>query len=410
MASWRVLALLAFSVFINYVDRGNLSIAAPLLKTELHLSASQLGVLLSSFFWTYTLCQLPVGWLIDRFDVTWILAMGFFLWSTATTISGLLHGFPALLVMRLILGIGESVAYPAYGKILAQHFPEHYRGTANAVISAAQASGPAFATFAGGIVINRFSWRPFFVFLGLASLLWLLPWFRWRPREAAGAVSQPKFHQPLAGVLAVLKQRSAWGTCLGLFSANYLLYILLTWLPLYLVQERHFSLASTGKIAGAAFLLKAVGALSSGRISDFWISSGATPTLVRKTFLCGGLTLAGILLVFSALAPTNLCIILLLAASFSGGTTGGHIWAASQTLAGPRLAGTWTGLQTFVGNFAGILAPVITGLVVERTGKFLWAFVITAMVGWVGTLSWLVVVGPIRQVAWTQFRPSETAA
>lgn len=410
MASWRVLALLAFSVFINYVDRGNLSIAAPLLRTELHLSASQLGVLLSSFFWTYTLCQLPVGWLIDRFDVTWILAMGFFVWSTATTISGLLHGFAALLVMRLILGIGESVAYPAYGKILAQHFPEHYRGSANAVISAAQASGPAFATFAGGIVINRFSWRPFFVFLGLASLLWLLPWFRWRPRDAAGAVSQRKFHQPLAGVLAVLKQRSAWGTCLGLFGANYLLYILLTWLPLYLVQERHFSLTSTGKIAGAAFLLKAVGALSSGRISDFWISSGATPTLVRKTFLCGGLTLAGILLVFSALAPTNLCIILLLAASFSGGTTGGHIWAASQTLAGPRLAGTWTGLQTFVGNFAGILAPSITGLVVDRTGKFLWAFVITAVVGWVGTLSWLLVVGPIRQVAWTQLRPSETSA
>src|SRR5215467_12651798 len=231
--------------------------------------------------------------------------MGFILWSAATTISGLLHGFATLLVMRLILGIGESVAYPAYGKILAQHFPEHYRGTANAVISAAQASGPAFATFAGGIVINRFGWRPFFVFLGLASLLWLLPWFRWRPRETAGAVSQPKFREPLTGVLAVLKQRSAWGTSVGLFCGNYLLYILLTWLPFYLVQERHFSLSSTGKIAGAAFLLKAVGALSTGRISDLWISSGATPTVVRKAFLCGGLTLGGILLISAALVPTK---------------------------------------------------------------------------------------------------------
>ena len=240
-------------------------------------------------------------------------------------------------------------------------------------------------------------------------MLWLLPWFRWRPREAASAVSQPKFHEPLA-VLAVLKQRSAWGTCLGAFSGNYLLYILLTWLPFYLVQERHFSLTSTGKIAGAAFIMKAGGALSSGRISDLWISSGATPTLVRKTFLCAGLTLAGISLVLSALVPTNLCIILLLAASFSGGTSGGHSWAASQTLAGPRLAGTWTALQAFVGNFAGILAPAITGFVVDRTGKFLWAFVITAVVGLIGTLSWLVVVGPIRQVAWTQLRLSETSA
>jgi MFS transporter, ACS family, D-galactonate transporter len=410
VASWRFLALLAFSVFINYVDRGNLSVAAPLLKTELHLSASQLGVLLSSFFWSYTLCQIPVGWLIDRFDVTWILAVGFLLWSTATTISGLLHGFAALLAMRLILGIGESVAYPAYGKILAQHFPEHYRGTANAVICASQASGPAFATFVGGIVISRFGWRPFFVFLGLASLLWLFPWFRWRPREVASAVSQPQFHEPLAVGLAVMKQRAAWGTGLGLFSGNYLLYILLTWLPFYLVQERHFSLTSTGKIAGVAFLMKAVGALSSGRISDFWISSGATPTLVRKTFLCGGLTLAGVLLVSAALVPANLCIILLLATSFSGGTTSAQIGATSQTLAGPRLSGTWTGFQQFVGNFAGILAPAITGFVVDRTGKFLWAFVITAVVGWVGTLSWLVLVGPICQVAWPHLRPSETSA
>jgi hypothetical protein len=131
------------------------------------------------------------------------------------------------------------------------------------------------------------------------------------------------------------------------------------------------------------------------------------PLVVRDN---RGLTLANILFVFSALAPTNLCIILLLAASFSGETAGGHIWAASQTLAGPRLAGTWTGFQTFVGNFAEILAPAITGFVVDHTGKFLWAFVITAMFGWVGTLSWLVVVGPIRQVEWTQLRPSETSA
>ena len=410
VASWRFLALLAFSVFINFVDRGNLSVAAPLLKTELHLSASQLGVLLSSFFWSYTLCQLPIGWLIDRFDVTWILAMGFLLWSMATTVTGLLHGFAALLAMRLILGIGESVAYPAYGKLLAQHFPEHYRGTANAVISAAQASGPAFATFVGGFVISRFGWRPFFVSLGLASLLWLFPWLSWRPKETAGSVSQPKFHKPLSVGLAVMKERSAWGTCLGLFCINYLLHILFTWLPFYLVQERHFSLTSMGKIAGVAFLLKAAGALVSGRISDFWISSGAPPTLVRKTFLCCGLTLAGVLLVFAALVPTNLCIILLLAASLSFGMTSGQFWAASQTLAGPRLAGTWTGFQTFVGGFAGILAPAITGFVVDRTGKFLWAFVITAVVGWIGTLSWLVVVGPIRQVAWTHLRPSETSA
>jgi MFS family permease len=178
-----VLALLAFSVFIAFVDRGNLSIAAPLLKDELHLSASQLGILLSAFFWSSSLFVLLVGSFIDRFNVSWILAGGFFLWSLATTFTGFVHSFAALLVMRLVLGIGESVAYPAYGNIFARHFPEHYRGIANGVIGASQACGPAFATYAGGMIIGRFGWRPFFVLLGLATLPWLPLWFRWRPRE-----------------------------------------------------------------------------------------------------------------------------------------------------------------------------------------------------------------------------------
>src|SRR5258705_10302282 len=112
-----VLVLLVFSVFINYVDRGNLSVAAPMLKDELGLSASQLGILLSSFFWTYGLFQILSGWLVDRFNVNWVMATGFFLWSAATGATGLVHGFAALLVVRLILGIGESVAYPSYSRI-----------------------------------------------------------------------------------------------------------------------------------------------------------------------------------------------------------------------------------------------------------------------------------------------------
>jgi ACS family D-galactonate transporter-like MFS transporter len=405
-ASWRVLALLAFSVFINYVDRGNLSIAAPLLKNELHLSASQLGLLLSSFFWTYSVCQLPAGWLIDRVGVTWVLAGGFVLWSIATGVTGLLHSFAALLAIRLVLGIGEAVAYPAYGNILAHHFPERHRGIANATIAAGQASGPAFATFVGGMLMSKFGWRPFFVVLGLSSLLWLIPWFRWR---RGTEIYTPENHQlPLASFTQLLKHQSVWGTCIGLFSANYLLYILLTWLPFYLVHERHFSLAATAKIGGAAFLLIATSALTFGKLSDVWISSGSTPTRVRKTFLCTGITLAGIFLVLSALASGNLALIVLLfAATVSLGMATPQYFAVSQTLAGPRLAGTWTGLQNFVGNFAGIVGPALTGFIVDRTGQFLWAFVITAMVGWIGTLSWLFLVGTIQQVAWLQPTRSE---
>ena len=112
----RVLVLLGLSVFINYIDRTNLSVAAPLLKSELGLSASQLGILLSAFFWTYSFMQIPVGWLVDRFEVKWVFAIGFLIWSAATAFTGVVHTFVALLAIRVVLGVGESVAYPPIRK------------------------------------------------------------------------------------------------------------------------------------------------------------------------------------------------------------------------------------------------------------------------------------------------------
>src|SRR2546423_7231378 len=141
------LALLAISLLVNYVDRGNLSIAAPLLKSELHLSASQLGILLSGFFWTYTAMQFVSGWLVDRFEVNLVIAAGYLLWSLATALTGMMTGFTMLLMMRLLLGVGESVAFPCCSKILALHLPEQYRGFANGLMIAGMKCGPA----AGGL-------------------------------------------------------------------------------------------------------------------------------------------------------------------------------------------------------------------------------------------------------------------
>ncbi len=407
-ASWRILALLTFSVFINYVDRGNLSIAAPLLKSELHLTPARLGILLSAFFWTYTLCQIPAGWLIDRFDVSWVLGIGFFFWSSATALTGILHGFAALFVIRLLLGIGEAVAYPSYSKILARIFPEQRRGIANAAIAMGTAAGPATAIFAGGLLMLRFGWRPFFIVLGLASLLWLLPWFRWRPRREPEA--QIRSAQSSAALLQVCKERAAWGTCISLFCSNYFLYLLLTWLPSYLVQERHFALAATAKIGGVAFLFIALGALASGRLSDSWISKGASPTLVRKGILCFGLISGGTLFVISSMVSDTVSVGLLMAASAAMGICAPQNWAAGQALSGPRMAGTWAGLQNFIGNMAGIVAPALTGFLVERTGHFFWAFAITAAIGWLGTLSWLFLVGPIQEVEWDLPKRARAAA
>ena len=394
-----VLALLFLSVFINYVDRGNLSIAAPLIKDELGLSGSQLGLLLSSFFWTYGLFQIFSGWLIDRFNVNWIMAAGFFLWSAATSVTGLLHGFTALLLVRTVLGIGESVAYPAYSKILAQHFPEIHRGFANAAISAGLACGPAFGMLVGGTLIARFGWRPFFIVLGLVSLLWLLPWFRWMPR-GPGLTAAPEAG-PEPSVLQILTQRSAWGSFFGLFCSGYKLYFLIAWMPYYLVRERHFSMYSMARIGGAIYLTQAVSTLICGRASDRWIAAGGSPTRVRKTFMVIGMVGGGVSLCASVLAtPRLLSVALLILTVALFGFSMSNLWAITQTLAGPKAAGRWTGLQGAFGNSSGAVASAVTGFLLDRTGHFYWAFGVTAGVLFVGALCWIFVVGPVEQVQW----------
>ena len=181
------LLLLALSVLINYIDRGNLSIAAPLLKDELGISASQLGVLFSAFFWSYTVLLFICGLFIDRFNVNRVLALGFLLWSLATAATGIVHGFAMLLAMRLLLGVGESAAFPCYSKILAQHLPEHRRGFANGAIVAAMKCGPVVGTLGAGALMVKYGWRPVFIGIGLLSLAWLPAWMKAMPRAAASA-------------------------------------------------------------------------------------------------------------------------------------------------------------------------------------------------------------------------------
>jgi MFS transporter, ACS family, D-galactonate transporter len=393
----RVLVLLTLAALINYIDRGNLSIAAPLLKDELHLSASQLGILLSSFFWTYSLFLPVSGWLADRFDAKWVMAVGFFIWSGATAVTGGLHAFSALLAARLMLGIGESAAYPCYARTLVRHVPEIGRGFANALIAAGVGCGPALGTFFGGTLMARYGWRPFFIVLGVISMAWLVPWFRWVP-GCGTAISRTEKRGH--GFLELLKQRSMWGTCGGLFGANYVLYFEITWLPYYLVRERHLSMGTMAKIGGVGYLCYSAGAVVFGWTSDRWIAAGGTPTLVRKTIAGVGAGSAGLLLLGCALAGPAISVILLLLAFAAGGMCGSNIWAITQTLAGPRMTGRWTGLQNFLGNLAGIIAPAVTGFVVDYTGHFILAFVIMAVVALLAAFSYFYVIGPVKEIAW----------
>jgi MFS transporter, ACS family, D-galactonate transporter len=394
----RVLILLALSAFINFVDRGNLSAAAPLLKTELVLSDVKLGILLAAFFWSYAIFQIASGWLVDHVDVKWMLAGGFFLWSVATAATGLAGGFALLLVARLILGVGESVVYPSYSKILARYFPEDRRGFANSVIITGFYAGPAFGLFFGGILMGRFGWRSFFLVLGLLSLAWLLPWFRWMPREENPTAARG--HEESPGIIEILKLRSAWGTCAALACLDYLSYFFLTWMPTYLVRGRGFSMDKMAAIMGAAYIVCAAVAATCGRLSDRWIVAGATPTLVRKGFTSVGMASAAIFVVPCVLAGSQLTTVMVVLVAASLGMCSSNVWAITQTLAGPRAAGRWTGIQNFVGNLGGAAAPALTGFVLGRTGHYFWAFAITAAMSLLGALSWAFWIGRVEPVDW----------
>jgi len=393
-----LLTLLAIAVFINYIDRGNLSIAAPLLKDELGVSPARLGFLLSAFFWTYAALQPVYGWLVDRLNVYWLFAACFSVWSLATAATGLVHVFAVLIVLRFVLGVSEAVIFPANSKIIALNYPEEHRGLANAVVIAGISLGPGMGLLLGGTLMARFGWRPFFAVLGLVSLLWVPAWIRWMPKTkpvASGGIAAAA-----PSLLEFLRLRSAWGTCCGLWCGNYVNYFLLSWMPYYLIREQHYSMASMAKIGGSGYLLGAGCAAVSGWLADRWIMAGASPTKARKTFAAGAPVCVAILLALCATTQPGVSVVLLVAAMAFFGVSASNIYAISQRLAGPDAAGRWVGFQNGFGNLSGAVVPVVTGLVLERTGHFAWAFLITAGVELLAAVFWGLVLGPVEPVLW----------
>jgi MFS family permease len=394
-----IVILLFVSVVINYVDRSSLPMAVPLIERQFTLSPLQIGSLLSAFFWTYALVQVlgVAGWFSDRFQPGWVLFFGYLLWTVAMALTGATSSFVGLFLLRLLLGLGESVAYPCYSRIFAG-MPQQHRGRANALIDAGTKLGPAAGAFLGGLVLVHFGWRMLFILFGAGGLLWLAPWAKAMPHveqdcgKSAGSARS---------IVEILKLKCAWGTFIGHFCGNYFYYFLLAWLPHFLVQEEHLSIGSMSRLTSGLFFVIGCSTLLAGWISDRLIAAGVSPSIVRRVVAAGGLTVASSLIATPLVYGNQAASLGLLVFSCIGyGAFSSNHWAITQTLAGPAMAGRWSSLQNGVANFSGIAAPWVAGFVLQTQGNSRLAFAVAGSVALVGALAWWFLVQKVEPVDW----------
>ena len=401
----RLVMLLAAVLFINYADRGLLSTAAPLMQTELHLSDAQLGLLFSAFFWTYSCVQIPMGWLAERYGADRLLVAGLALWATATLLVGLSSGLVGLIALRMLLGLGESTGFPCVAKLLAAEVPVGELGMANGIVGTAYSFGPAVGTLAGGMLMARFGWRGAFVIFGLASLLWLWPLLRVMRGRRAGdsrgvvAVTPRPWPVPMG---SVLRCRAVWGTTLGLFSANYVFFFMMSWLPVYLVREREFSLAHMASLTSASYVVMGLCAFAGGIGIDRHIRRGGSANRGYKSIMAGVHGGAVACMLVMAFGPPPLALGSIFVYQALNGASASALYAIPEILGGAQATGRWVGIQNSGGSLAGVVAPWLTGLVIDFTGHFTVAFVIAAAVALLGLLGWLGMLPMLEPVDWVR--------
>lgn len=388
--------LLGLAILLNYIDRGAIAIASPELKPELGLTNTQYGYAVSAFFWTYVPLQLFIGWACDRWCVYRMIAAGIGLWALSTLAMGLVGGLASLILLRILLGVGESITFPGASKVIARHVAPENRGTANSVVAAGIALGPVVGTFAGGLMVASYGWRTMFVVFGLITILWILPWL-------LSARRVPTYGAPHAServdFLRIARSRAVWAMGIGHFGATYPLYFIIIWVPLFLTKSRGFSITDMTYLATLGFVAQAVSAVAQGRLSDGMVRSGWNEAAVRRGLMIGGnvLMAATVVALMLARSPleTGLCLVVFGAASATGGV---NLYAIAQMFAGPRAAGSFIGIQNGVGNVPGIVMPIITGLIIDWTGLYDNAFLLTAAVCILSALWWVVGVPKIEQV------------
>ena len=367
---WAVVGLLWLAVLINYIDRGALSIVAVPLMKEFGLSPSQMGTLLSSFFWTYSIMQIPAGWVVDRYGLKWTYAGAFLVWSLASAATGFATSFASILCFRLLLGVGEAAAQPVSLSYIRHKFREEERGTPTAVYLTGMSIGPAAGTALGAMLLARTDWRMMFIILGIGCCVWLLPWLALAPNDRVAAAKRKVGSDRPVDWTALLRNRLPWGIIIGGFLYSYYWYFCLTWLPPYLMMERKMSVLEMGIFSSLPFLAKVPMATAAGKLSDVLIAKYGRPVLIRKLFIVAGFSLGSSILLLHLVDSQIGVVCVLISSLFGIALAAPNYWTLTQAITPAHLVGRVIGAQNTIGNCAGICAPIVTGWLVERSGSF----------------------------------------
>jgi len=395
---WTIVWLLFAASVINYFDRQALSYAMPLLAGDFQLTPPQQGLVLSAFFWSYTALQIPIGLCADRFNLRWLYAGAFTLWSVAQGLTGLAGSLALLVACRMLLGIGESIYLVGGTKVVSLFFPLSQRGLPCGLFDAGSRTGLVLEGLTIGWLLQTFGWRTTFVVIGTAGLLWLLPWFLATPRQMRDtrASAEPRKRLSWKEFSALLRSRDLLGVLLGFFCFDYFWYLLLTWLPSYLVNVRHMTILKAGIYASLPYLVFGICQPLGGWIADKLIRRGFDAARTRKGIISAAF-LSGLLIIPAAYATDeNTALFFIMGACLVGLSTANQM-VLLQGCTPPAQLGVAVGVYNTVGNIAGIVAPITTGLIIAWSGgSYTPAFVLAALMLAAGQFFYWFCVGPVR--------------
>lgn len=413
-ARFTVLALISVGTMLNYLDRAVLGVAAPTMTRELGLDAVVMGIVFSAFSWTYAAAQIPGGAFLDRVGARLAYFWSVSVWSVFTLLQGFATGLASLLTFRLGLGVAEAPCFPSNSRILSTWFPQHERARATGVYSVGQYFGLAFLSPLLFFIVQTLGWRALFIIAGVAGIVFAIVWLRmYREPHESKNVNQAELDYIEAGgglgykgpvtpfawrnISKLLRHRQILGASIGQFAGNSTLVFFLTWFPTYLATERQMEFLKVGFYAVLPFIAASIGVLCGGWVSDMIIKKTGSATLGRKLPILTGLLLASTI-VAANFVDSNEVVIAILSVAFFGQGMVNLGWTLITDVAPKNLIGLTGGVFNLCANLAGILTPIVIGVIVGSTGSFFGALAYIAVIAVIGALSYIFVVGEVRRV------------